>query len=136
MMMRTLIVATALALGLLPVAAQAQWIDRGERAELRRDRADIRNEQRDLRYANRYGDRRDVRDAQREYDDAKREYRREYNEAQRDWRNPNYRLRYGSAHSLQSRLAYGNVRSISRGNRVFLVDRFGRVLDVRRRHWR
>jgi Ni/Co efflux regulator RcnB len=83
--MRNLIIAGLMATSLLPAAAQAQWIDRGEARELARDRADIRDERRDLNRAYRYGNGRDVRDAREDYREARREYREDYRDARRDW---------------------------------------------------
>ena len=82
--MRNLIVAGLMATSLLPAAAQAQRIDRGEARELRGDRADIRDERRDLNRAYRSGDNRDIRDARQEYHGARQEYREDRRDALRD----------------------------------------------------
>ncbi len=83
--MRNLITAGLMATTLVPVAAQAQYIDRGEARELRGDRRDIREERRDLDRAYRSGDRREIRDERNDLRDARREYRQDYREATRDW---------------------------------------------------
>ena len=89
--MRNLILAGLMATSLLPAAAQAQYIDRGEARELRRDRADIRDERRDLNRAYRGGDGRDIRDARQEYRGARQEYREDYRDARRDWGHNDWR---------------------------------------------
>jgi Ni/Co efflux regulator RcnB len=83
--MRKFLIAGLMVSALLPAAAQAQYIDRGERAELRRDRAEIRDERRDLDRAYRYGDRDDIREERGELRDARREYRQDYRDARRDY---------------------------------------------------
>ncbi|MFM9979057.1 MAG: RcnB family protein [Sphingomonadaceae bacterium] len=83
--MRKFLIAGVMAASILPAAAQAQWIDNRERAELRRDRAEIRDERRDLDRAYRYGDRDDIREERGELRDAKRDYRETYRDARRDW---------------------------------------------------
>ncbi len=82
--MRNIIVAGLMATSLLPAAAQAQRIDRGEARELHRDRADIRDERRDLNRAYRSGDKRDIRDAAREYRGARQQYREDRRDALSD----------------------------------------------------
>ena len=82
--MRNLIMAGLMATSLLPVAAQAQYVDRGEARELRRDRQDIREERRDLDRAYRSGDRQDVREARGDLREARQEFRDDRREALRD----------------------------------------------------
>ena len=82
--MRKLITAGLMAASLLPVAAQAQYIDRGEARELRRDRQDIREERRDLNRAYRYGDRRDIREERGDLREARQEFREDRRDALRD----------------------------------------------------
>ena len=82
--MRKTILASLLAATLMPVAAQAQVIDRREHAELRGDRRDIREERRDLNQAYRSGDPRDVRRERGDLRDARQEYRADYRDARRD----------------------------------------------------
>lgn len=136
--MRKIFLAGLMATSLLPAAAQAQWIDRHERAELRDDRRDIRQERRDLERAYRYGDRRDIERERRDYWDAHREYREDYRDARRDWDGP--RRGYGRpwypgyGYTLP-RPAYGHSWSY-RGDRVLLIDRWGRVVRVVPRYWR
>jgi Ni/Co efflux regulator RcnB len=148
--MRTLIMAGLMATSLLPAAAQAQWIDRGEARELHRDRVDIRDERRDLNYAYRYGDRRDIRDAREEYRDARREYREDYRDARRDYRGGDYRGGwYAPRHSYHSRYyvndwhrygwgrPIGYQRWVRSGRDALLIDiRNGYVIRVHRnRFW-
>ena len=80
--MRKFIILGLMAATVLPGMASAQS------GELRRDRQDIREEQRELQDARRYGDRDDVRDERRDVREARREYRE-------DWRD--YRRRNGDA---------------------------------------
>jgi Ni/Co efflux regulator RcnB len=143
--MRNLIMAGLMASSLLPAAAQAQWIDRGEARELNRDRRDIYEERRDLERAYRYGDRRDIRDAHEDYRDARREYREDYRDARRDWGggwyakrdyyHPRYHVndwnRYGYARP------YGYQRWVRHGRDALLIDtRNGYVIRViRGRYW-
>lgn len=148
--MRNLIVAGLMATSLLPAAAQAQWIDRGEARELRRDRADIREERRDLQYAYRYGDRRDVRDAREDYREARREYREDYRDARRDYGRrdwgggwtahrsyyePRHHIRDWDRHGYAR--PYGTQRWVRHGRDALLIDiRNGYVIRVyRNRFW-
>jgi Ni/Co efflux regulator RcnB len=89
--MRNLIMAGLMATSLLPAAAQAQWIDGHERAELNRDRRDIGDERRDLNRAYRYGNQHDIRDAREDYREARNEYREDYRDARRDWGHNDWR---------------------------------------------
>ena len=82
--MRKFIIAGLMATSLLPVAAQAQRIDRGERQELRGDQRDIREERRDLNQAYRSGDRRDIRNQRGDLRDARQEFREDRRDALRD----------------------------------------------------
>lgn len=144
--MRKLMIAGLIAASLLPAAAQAQWIDRGEARELHRDRADIRDERRDLDRAYRYGDRRDIRDAREDYREARREYREDYRDAHRDrsrggWYAP--RHSYHSRHYVNDWGRYGYARPIGyqrwvrSGRDALLIDiRNGYVIRVHRnRYW-
>ena len=65
---------------ILPAAAQAQ-----SNAELRHDRRDIRQEQRELQDARRHGDRRDVREERRDVREARQEYREDVRDRNRAW---------------------------------------------------
>jgi len=70
--MRTLVSAALIAAGVVPLAAPAAA---QSQRELQRDRRDIREQQRDLNDAYRYGDRGDVRDARGDLHEARQEYR-------------------------------------------------------------
>jgi Ni/Co efflux regulator RcnB len=143
--MRKLIMAGLMATSLLPAAAQAQWIDRGEARELHRDRIDIRDERRDLNHAYRYGDRRDIRDAREDYRDARREYREDYRDARRDWgggwyaHRDYYRPRYhiNDWHRYGYARPYSYQRWVRHGRDALLIDvRNGYVIRVHRnRFW-
>jgi Ni/Co efflux regulator RcnB len=95
---RKLILTALMAATLVPVAASAQSND-----ELRRDRRDIRQEQRDLQDARMRGDRRDIRDQREDVRDARQEYREDLRDRDRAWgrddwrgwrdRNPNFYTR-------------------------------------------
>jgi len=104
MTMRKTILAGLIAATLVPVAAQAQVIDRGERRELRGDRRDIREERRDLNQAYRSGDPRAIRNERRDLIGARQEFREDFRDARRDgygrndwrgWRNTNRDLYRG-----------------------------------------
>ena len=88
--MRNFIIAGLMATSLVPVAGQAQVVDRGERAELRRDRQEVREERRDLDRALRNGTREDVRDARQDYRGARQELREDRRDARSDYRGRNY----------------------------------------------
>lgn len=83
--MRKLMMAGLMAATLVPVAAQAQYIDRGEARELRRDRQDIREERRELDRAYRSGDPQRIRNERGDLREARQEYREEFREARRDY---------------------------------------------------
>ncbi len=83
--MRKYIIAGLMAATLVPAAAQAQWINGRERAELRNDRRDIRQERRDVDRAYRSGDPREVRQEQRELRGARQEFREDRRDARSDW---------------------------------------------------
>jgi hypothetical protein len=94
--MRTLMISmTGLALMAgVPAAAQNYEYGRNDRAwasrgEVERSRQRVAEERRELQIAQRYGDKRDVREERREYDRARREYQqdaRDYNRTRgRDW---------------------------------------------------
>jgi Ni/Co efflux regulator RcnB len=128
--MRKLLMAGLMATSLLPAAAQAQWIDRGEARELHRDREDIRV-------------------ARDDYRDARREYREDYRDARRDWHGRDWRGgwyerrgyyeprrhfrnwdRYGDARP------YGHQRWVRNGRDALLIDiRNGYVIRVIRNHY-
>ena len=143
--MRNLIMAGLMATSLLPAAAQAQWIDRGEARELNRDRRDIYEERRDLERAHRYGDRRDIRDAREDYREARREYREDYRDARRDWGGGWYAKRdyYHPRYYVNDWHRYGYVRPsyhqrwVRHGRDLLLIDvRNGYVIRVyRNRYW-
>jgi Ni/Co efflux regulator RcnB len=148
--MRKLIMAGLMATSLLPAAAQAQWIDRGEARELARDRADIREERRDLNRAYDYGDRRDIRDAREDYREARREYRKDYRDARRDYRGGDWgggwrapRGHYHSRHYINDwhrygySRPYGHQRWVRNGRDALLIDiRNGYVIRIHRnRFW-
>ena len=134
--MRNLIVAGLMATSLLPAAAQAQYIDRGEARELRRDRADIRDERRDLNRAYRSGDDRDIRDARQEYRGARQEYREDRRDAYRDgnrnwgrndwrgYRETNRNLYRGGGWRSDNR-----YRSFNPGVRIYEKNNSGRWYD-------
>jgi Ni/Co efflux regulator RcnB len=82
--MRKTILAGLIAATLVPVAAQAQVIDRRERAELNRDRREVREERRELNQAYRSGDPRAIREERRELRGAQQEFRDERRDALRD----------------------------------------------------
>jgi Ni/Co efflux regulator RcnB len=119
--MRNLIMAGLMATSLLPAAAQAQWIDRGEARELHRDRVDIRDERRDLNRAYAYGDRRDIRDAREDYREARHEYREDYRDARRNWGRNDWRGHRDNHRDVYR--GYGwrsdnRYQAFGRGNRI------------------
>jgi Ni/Co efflux regulator RcnB len=89
MIVRKLILASALAASLLPATAMAQSY-----GEIRHDRRELRDDHRDLRDARARGDVRDIRDARRDIRDDRREMRedwRDYRRAHPDvYRGPAY----------------------------------------------
>jgi len=97
-MRKPILMALMAAAAVLPVAAQAQ-----SNAELRHDRRDIRQEQRELQDARRDGTRGDVREERRDVRDARQEYREDRRDRDRRWgrddwrgwrdRNPGYYAR-------------------------------------------
>lgn len=101
--MRTLMIpltAIAMVTGAVPAMAQNQNYNDGRydryyasRAEVERSRARAEAEQRDLYEAQRYGDRRDVKDERRDYKRAAQEYKRDakdYNRLQRQRQDARY----------------------------------------------
>ena len=78
--MRKSFIMALMAATVLPVAAQAQ-----SNAELRHDRRDIRQEQRELQDARRHGTRGDVREERRDVRDARQEYREDVRDRNRAW---------------------------------------------------
>lgn len=106
--MRTFMLAGLIAATVMPVAAQAQRIDRDERQELRRDRQDIRQERRDLDRARAMGDRREIREERRELQGARREFREDRRDARRDYGRNDWR---GYRQSNRALYRGGNWRS-------------------------
>lgn len=106
--MRTFMLAGLIAATVMPVAAQAQRIDRDERQELRRDRQDIRQERRDLDRARATGDRREIREERRELQGARREFREDRRDARRDYGRNDWR---GYRQSNRALYRGGNWRS-------------------------
>ncbi len=78
--MRKMIILGLIAATALPGIASAQT------GELRRDRQDIRQEQRELNDARRSGDRQDVREEARDVRDARQEYREDWRDYRRNHR--------------------------------------------------
>ena len=78
--MRKSFIMALMTAAILPAAAQAQ-----SNAELRHDRRDIRQEQRELQDARRHGDRRDVREERRDVREARQEYREDVRDRNRAW---------------------------------------------------
>jgi Ni/Co efflux regulator RcnB len=152
--MRKLIILGLLAATVVPSMASAQSYGEARRSEQR-----VREEQRDLRQAQRYGDRRDVREARRDVRDARQEacedwqdYRRTHRDVYRggNWRAPfrytawnagaqlrptYYGSRYYVANPARYRLpnAGYNQRWVRHYNDVLLVNvRTGRVITAHR----
>lgn len=152
--MRKLILASALAATLVPVAAMAQSY-----GEVRHDNREIRQDQRDLRDAQWRGDRHDARDARRDIRDDRQERRedwRDYRRAHPDlYRGPAYRgpradwryrpvavghrfdpVFYGQRYWVDPvryhlRPAGAGLRWVRYGKDVLLVNvRTGRVIEV------
>jgi Ni/Co efflux regulator RcnB len=138
----------------IPSVASAQ-----SSGEIRRDRQDVQDEREDLREAQKYGDRRDIREEREDLREARqelREDRREVREDRRDrrrsqyvapyrnWRyaavRPGSQLRpgfYGSRYRIANpgqyrlRPAARNQRWVRYGDDLLLVNiRNGRVLQV------
>lgn len=152
--MRKFIILGLLAATVVPSVASAQSYGEARRSEQR-----LREERRDLREAQRYGDRRDVREARRDVRDARGEVRedwRDYRRSHRDvyrggnWNAPfrysqwnvgarlrptYYAPRYYISDPYRYRLrAPGrDLRWIRHYNDVLLVNvRTGRVMEVNR----
>lgn len=92
--MRKIIMAAIAASALLPaalapIAAQAQ-----SRGEVRDSAREYRRDQRDLRQAQRFGDRRDVRDARRDVRASRQELREDWRDYRRTHRNVYHRPAY------------------------------------------
>jgi Ni/Co efflux regulator RcnB len=84
--MRKTILMALMAAAALPVGAQAQ-----SNAELRHDRRDVRQEQRELQDARRSGNRGDVREERRDVRDARQEYREDRRDRDRAWARDDWR---------------------------------------------
>ncbi|WP_298401996.1 RcnB family protein [Sphingobium sp.] len=152
--MRKFIILGLLAATVVPSVASAQSYGEARRSEQR-----VREEQRDLRQAQRYGDRRDVREARRDVRDARQEaredwqdYRRSHRDVYRggNWRAPfrytawsrgsqlrpaYYSSRYYIADPYRYRLPRpgANLRWVRHYNDVLLVNvRTGRVVEAHR----
>lgn len=152
--MRKLIILGLLAATVVPSVASAQSYGEARRSEQR-----LREEQRDLRQAQRYGDRRDVREARSDVRYARQEARedwRDYRNSHRDvyragrWNAPfrytawnrGQQLRpvyYGSRYYISDPYRYrlprpgANMRWIRHYNDVLMVNvRTGRVVEVHR----
>ncbi|MBH1992750.1 MAG: RcnB family protein [Sphingomonadaceae bacterium] len=152
--MRKLIILGLLAATVIPGVASAQSL-----GEARRSERNLRDEKRDLHQAQRYGDRRDVRDERRDVREARQEARedwRDYRRTHRDvyrggnWRAPfrysqwnagsqlrpaYYNSRYYINDPQRYRLARPgtNMRWVRHYNDVLLVNvRTGRVVEAHR----
>ena len=152
--MRKLIILGLLAATVAPSVASAQSY-----GEARRSERNLREEKQELRQAQRYGDRRDVRDERRDVRQARQEVRedwRDYRRSHRDvyrggnWRAPfrynqwnvGVRLRpayYNSRYYIDDPYRYRlprpgvNQRWVRHYNDVLLVDtRSGRVIAAHR----
>ena len=138
---------------MVPAVAQAQT------RQIERDRQDLREQHRDLRDAQRYGDRKDVRDARRDVRDARQDLRKSQRDWRQDTRYQNYRapfkyqqfrvgstLRsnyYTSAYRPSCDSRWGvpragrNLTYVRHYNDLLLVnERNGRVVKVYRNHFR
>ena len=138
---------------MVPAVAQAQT------RQIERDRQDLREQHRDLRDAQRYGDRKDVRDARRDVRDARQDLRKSQRDWRQDTRYQNYRapfkyqqFRVGS--TLRSNYyapsyrptwdsrwgvprAGRNLTYVRHYNDLLLVnERNGKVIKVYRNHFR
>lgn len=82
----------------IPVAASAQ-----SAREVRESARDVREDRRDLRQAQRYGDRRDVRDARGDLRDSRRELRGDWRDYRRTHRNDYRRPAYVGPRGYQYR---------------------------------
>lgn len=152
--MRKLIILGLLAATVIPGVASAQLL-----GEARRSERNLRDEKHDLHQAQRYGDRRDVRDERRDVREARQEARedwRDYRRTHRDvyrggnWRAPfrysqwnagsqlrpaYYNSRYYINDPQRYRLARPgtNMRWVRHYNDVLLVNvRTGRVVEAHR----
>ena len=152
--MRKIIILGLLAATVVPSVASAQSYGEARRSEQR-----LREDQRDLRAAQRYGDRRDVREARRDVRDSRQEaredwqdYRRSHRDVYRagNWNAPfrysrwnagaqlrpaYYSSRYYIADPYRYRLPRpaANQRWVRHYNDVLLVNvRTGRVMTVHR----
>ena len=153
--MRKLLISALIGATMLPATgAMAQTY-----GEARRSQQELRRERQDLRQAQRYGDRRDVREAREDLRDARQEAREDWRDYRRSHRQvytmPRYYAprgyvyrpvrtgvvlqrgfyapRYVIADPYRYRLprAYGAQRWVRYGNDVLLVNtRNGRVLQV------
>ena len=150
--MRKMIIIGLIAATAIPSIVQAQ-----SAAELRHDDRVVQQERRDLRDAQRYGDRRDVREERQDLRRAREERRedwRDYRRSHRDaYRRPAYvgprgyvyrpvaighrfaPSYYGSRYVISDPWRYrlptrANGRWIRYGNDVVLVSRRGRVIEV------
>jgi len=96
--MRKSIIMALMAAAVMPVAAQAQ-----SNAEVRHDRREVRQQERELQDARRHGTRGDVREERRDVRDARQELREDVRDRNRAWarddwrrwrdRNPNFYAR-------------------------------------------
>jgi hypothetical protein len=124
--MKSILTVSLLALGLTPLAAQAH----SSRDELWRDRQDIREEQRDLNDAYRYGSVRDIRDEREDVRDARQEYREDLRDRHAD------RRVYGRDVQYRLPAAYGTHRWVRRHHDALLINtRNGRVVRVVRGYY-
>lgn len=123
--MRKLILIGLMAATMAPVAVQAQ-----SQQEIRRDRRDLREEQRELNQAYRYGDRRDIREERRDVRDARQELREDIGDRNRQWRRDDWRSYRNTNRGLYARGAwrapfrYSNFRVGGRIGPAFYGSRY------------
>jgi len=85
-MRRSIYMALIAAAAIVPVAAQAQ-----SNGELRHDRRDVRQEQRELQDARRHGSPAQIREERRDVRDARQEYREDVRDRTRAWGRDDWR---------------------------------------------
>jgi Ni/Co efflux regulator RcnB len=112
--MRKLILLGLMAATALPGMASAQ------NGELRRDRQDIREEQRELNDARRHGDRQDVREERHDVRDARQEYREDW----RDYRKNNRQVYKRPAYNAPRGFRYRHIEAGFRFQPVYYSSRY------------
>lgn len=135
--MRKLIIAGLMAAVAVPTAANAQWYDN----DVRDERRDLREEQNEYNQARRYGDRDDIRDERRDVRDARQDYREEVREERRDDRRyqagrysapRGYAWRQANRGHRLNRAFYGSNYYIARpGNYGLYAPRYSHARWVR-----